>query len=193
MDDILRAEDTITASLGFNPPPIEDGVKIDGWFTAVCHDKDGNELWREEFPNTVVTVGVNAMLDAALAGAAYTVTGPFMGLISATPTTANADTMASHAGWTEVGLANAPTYTAPRKTCAWSAASARAKPLSAGLVFTFTGSGTVGGAFIVYGSGAVSTLDNTSGTLFSAGAFTGGNQAVVSTNTITVSYTVTAT
>jgi len=176
MDDILRAEDTITASLGFNPPPIEDGVKIDGWFTAVCHDKDGNELWREEFPNTVVTVGVNAMLDAALAGAAYTVTGPFMGLISATPTTANADTMASHAGWT-----------------AWSAASARAKPLSAGLVFTFTGSGTVGGAFIVYGSGAVSTLDNTSGTLFSAGAFTGGNQAVVSTNTITVSYTVTAT
>jgi len=193
MDDRLIAQEAIGCSLGFNPPPVDDAVKIHGWFTAVCRDKDGNELWHEEFPNTVVTVGVNAMLDAALAGSAYTVTGPFMGLISATPTTANADTMASHAGWTEVGLANAPTYSVGRKTCAWSAASARAKALSAGLVFTFTGSGTVGGAFIVYGSGAVATIDNTSGTLFSAGAFTGGNQAVVSTNTITVSYTVTVT
>lgn len=193
MNDQLKAQDAIGCALGFNPPPIDDAVKIHGWFTAVCHDKDGNELWREEFPNTVVTVGVNAMLDAALAGSAYTVTGPFMGLISATPTTANADTLASHAGWTEVGLANAPTYSVGRKTCVWSAASARAKALSAGLVFTFTGGGTVGGAFIVYGSGAVATIDNTSGTLFSAGAFTGGNQAVVSTNTITVSYTVTVT
>ena len=48
--------------------------------------------------------------------------------------------------------------------------------------------GTVKGVFIVYGSGAVSTIDSTTGVLYSAGLFTGGDQAVVNTNTVTVTY-----
>ena len=54
----------------------------------------------------------------------------------------------------------------------------------------YGGVGTVGGAFICYGSGAVSTIDNTGGTLWSAGAFTGGNRAVNPGDTLTVSYSV---
>jgi hypothetical protein len=148
--------------------------------------------WDQLARNTVVTVGKNAMLDAALAGSAYTVAGPYMGLIGAVGYSAisAADTMASHAGWTEGGTANAPTYTGPRKTIAWSAASAGAKAPSSAPVFAITGTGTAKGVFMVYGTGALSTIDNTSGVLFSAGLFSGGDQAVVNTNTLTVTYSI---
>lgn len=147
-------------------------------------------MWSDVFANVVCTIGKNVMLDAALAGSAYTVVGPYMGLISSTSYSAVAvgDTMASHAGWLEAGATNAPTYTAPRKTCAWSAASGGSKALSASLSFSMTGTGTVKGCFIVYGTGALSTIDNTAGTLYSAGLFTGGDQPVVNGNTLAVSY-----
>jgi hypothetical protein len=156
----------------------------------MLEDIPQQQVWAGLFPNVVCTVGKNVMLDAALAGSAYTVVGPYMGLISSTSYTAvaAADTMTAHAGWLEAGAANAPTYTAPRKTCAWSAASAGAKALSASLSFAMTGAGTVKGCFIVYGTGALSTIDNTAGTLYSAGTFTGGDQPVVNGNTLAVSY-----
>ena len=146
--------------------------------------------WEDEFPNTVDTVGKNLAWNTIFAGSAYTVTGPYMGLISATPTTVAGDTMTSHAGWNEVGGANAPQYTAPRKTIAWNAAAAGAIANSGSLTFAMTAVGTVGGAFIVFGAGAVSTIDNTGGTLWSAGAFTGGNRAVNIGDTLTVAYSV---
>lgn len=142
--------------------------------------------WQESFDNVVCTLGKNYLLDNGLAGSAFTAAF-FLGLISSVSYTAvsAADTMASHAGWLEAGATNAPTFSGARKTAAWSAASAGSKALSAGLVFTFTGTGTVKGAFLT----TVSTVDGTTGTLYSAGLFTGGDQPVVSTNTLTVSYT----
>lgn len=169
-----------------------ENAEAHGHFEAECFDKDGVLKWRDAIENVVTTVGKNLALDTYLAGAAYTVTGPFMGLISSVGYGAGpvaGDTMASHAGWTEAGLANAPTYTAPRKTAAWNAAAAGAKSLSAALSFAITGSGTVKGAFLVYGTGAVSTIDNTAGTLYSGGLFTGGDKVVVATDTLNVSYT----
>jgi hypothetical protein len=162
-----------------------------GIYHIICKDKDGNVKWEDTADNVVTTVGKNLALDTYLAGSAYTVTGPFIGLISSVGYSAVAagDTMASHAGWTEAGNANAPTYTAPRKTAAWSAASSGSKTLSANSSFAITGSGTVKGCFLVFGSGAVSTIDNTSGVLYSAGLFTGGDKAVVNTDTLSVSYT----
>lgn len=155
----------------------------------VMESIDQRTMWTDEFDNVVATVGKNYALDAYLQTAA-TIVGPFMGLISLTSFTAvaAADTMASHAGWLEAGGVNAPTYTAPRKTAAWSAATAGSKSLSAALSFAMTGSGTVKGCFIVLGTGALSTLDNTAGTLYSAGLFTGGDQPVVNGNTLNVSY-----
>lgn len=146
--------------------------------------------WVEDCPNVVCTVGKNVALDAYLAGSSYTVTGPYMGLINTNASSAVAgDTMASHAGWLEVGNANAPTYTSPRKTVAWSAASSGSKATSAALSFAITSSGTVGGCFLVFFTGAVSTIDNTSGTLYSAGAFTGGSKTVSNGDTLNVTYT----
>lgn len=169
----------------------EEAVKIRGRYVVECRDKDGNLKWSDVIENVVTTVGKNAALDAFLAGSGYTVTGPYMGLISSTSfsAVAAADTMSSHGGWLEAGNANTPTYSGTRKTAAWSAASGGSKALSAALSFTFTGSGTVKGCFIVFGSGAVNTIDNTSGVLYSAGLFSGGDRAVVSTDVLNVSYT----
>lgn len=138
-----------------------------------------------EFPNVVTTFGKNYLLDNGLAGSAYTAAF-YMGLISSVSysAVAAADTMASHAGWLEAGATNAPTYSGSRKTAAWASASAGSKALSAGLVFTFTGAGTVKGCFL----NTVATVDGTTGTLYSAGLFTGGDQPVVATNTLTVTY-----
>lgn len=168
-----------------------ESANAEGVYHVECYGPDGKLKWSDIIGNTVVTVGKNLALDTYLAGAAYTVVGPYMGLISSVSFTAisAADTMASHTGWTEAGNANAPTYTSPRKTAAWSAASGGSKALSAALAFAITSSGTVKGCFLVYGSGALTTIDNTAGTLYSAGLFSGGDKVVGNGDTINVSYT----
>lgn len=141
--------------------------------------------------NLVTTVGKNHMLDNELAGSAYTAAW-YLGLISSASYSAVAagDTMSSHAGWLEAGAANAPTYSeSARRTAAWSAAASGSKALSSALVFTFTGSGTVKGSFL----SSVATKDGTTGILLSAGLFTGGDQPVVATNTLSVSYSLSLT
>jgi hypothetical protein len=168
----------------------QEGVTLKGKYDFECYDKDGNLKWKDTIENVVCTVGKNTALDAFLAGSAYTVVGPFMGLISSVGYGAGpvvGDTMASHPGWTEAGGANAPTYTAPRKTAAWSAASAGSKALSAALVFSITATGQINGAFMVYGTGALSTIDNTAGVLLSAGAFA-AFKSVSNGDTLNVSY-----
>jgi hypothetical protein len=161
-----------------------------GRYEVECIGADGKLKWRDTIENVVCTVGKNLMLDTAFAGAAYTVTGPFMGLISSVSFTgvAAGDTMASHAGWLEAGGANAPTYTGNRKTAAWLAASGGAKTLSAALSFAITSSGTAKGAFLVYGSGALDIKDNTGGVLWSAGTFSTGDKAVVNGDTLNCNY-----
>ena len=169
---------------------IGEQAEARGRYDVECIGADGRLKWRETIENVVATVGKNLALDTFLAGSAYTVTGPFMGLISATSWSAVSagDTMASHAGWLEAGGANVPTYTGNRPTVAWSAAASGSKATSAALSFAITGSGTIKGAFIVFGSGAVATKDSTAGTLWSAGTFAAGDKAVVASDTLNVNY-----
>lgn len=169
---------------------IHDRLRATGHFSFRCFDCWGRLRWRREFDNVVVTVGKNFALDTYLAGAAYTVTGPFMGLISNAGFTVGpvaADTMTSHAGWAEAGGANAPTYTAPRPTVTWGAAIGGTKSADP-VIFNITGAGTIEGGFIVFGPGALATIDNTGGTLYSAGLFVGGAALVGSGDTVNVLY-----
>lgn len=175
---------------------IFDICMAEGVYTARCVDSQGNLKWEDTIENTVMTEGKNLALDTFLAGAAYTVTGPYMGLISSVSYTAiaAADTAAQINGtnqWKEAGSGvNFPLYTTPRKTCAWSAAAAGAKALSAALSFPIiTTGGTVKGCFIIFGSGALTTIANTAGTLWSAGTFTGGDKVLDVGDTLQVSYT----
>lgn len=165
-------------------------VGLSGYYTATCVDKDGNVKWSDRIQNTVTTVGKNSILDVYL-GASTQITAWYLGLISSTTfsATAAADTMASHGGWLEAGLANTPTYSqAARPTTSWSAASSGSKALSAAVAFSITGSGTVKGAFL----NSVATKDGTLGTLYSAGVFTAGDKVVSNGDTVNVSYTATA-
>lgn len=165
------------------------------WVRAAAIRRDADlipvkSLWKADAPNTVVTIGKNYILDNALAGSAFTA-AYYLGLISSTSYSAIAagDTMSSHSGWLEAGVANAPTYSqGARPTTAWSSASSGSKALSSALSFSITGTGTVKGAFMTTNS----TKDGTTGTLISAGLFSGGDQPVVNGNTLNVSYTMSA-
>jgi hypothetical protein len=162
-----------------------NGKKVLADFLAIPIE----QKWAEDCPNVVTTVGKNYALDGYLQ-TAVTIVGPYMFLINTNASAAVVgDTMASHAGWLEVGATNDPDYTAPRKTCAWSAAAAGSKALSSALSFAMLNAGTVGGCGIVLGTGAVSTIDSTAGVLYSAGAFTGGSKTVGNGDTLNVSYT----
>ena len=146
-------------------------------------------LWDGEAPNVVTDVGALDLLDKYMKGSAYTQTIR-MGL-KGTGTAVVGDTQASHAGWLEQGLANAPTYTGNRKdvtmnsaTGAGAGSRSSASPTQA---FAITSSGTVHGCFL--NNGGSSTKDNTTGILFSAGDFSGGSRAVINGDTLNVTFT----
>ena len=144
--------------------------------------------WTEAFDNLVTTAGKNDMLDKYLAGSAYTAAW-YIGLIGSTSYTTGAavtDTMASHGGWAE----DVEYSQAARPTTAWSAAAAGSKALSAACVFSINGDGTtIKGCFL----NSVATKSGTTGTLFSAGLFTGGDKVLANGDTLNVSYTATLT
>lgn len=168
----------------------DERVEARGIYFIECIGANGKLKWQDKAQNLVTTVGKNEVLDKALAGLSYTVTGPYLGLISSTSYSAVAisDTMSSHGGWTEAGGTNAPTYSGNRKTTVWASASAGAKALTAPLSFAITSSGTVKGCFMVFGAAATNTVDGTAGILLSAGLFTGGDKAVANGDTLNVSY-----
>lgn len=191
--------DSAVATLQANAVNAET-VGIEGHYVVECRDAQGNLKWTEEFPNLVNAVGKQLMLDTLLGGSSYSVTGPYLGLISgASPTFAAADTMSSHGGWTEF-----TNYTvggsAVRGTAVFAAASSTGTTPSnvttaAATAITYTitgGGGTVGGCFLVLGSGASSSQGNTGGTLYSAGAFTTA-KVTTAGDTVSVTYSTTAT
>jgi hypothetical protein len=174
------------ASVGRNSGMSEQ-ADAHGFYTVECRDANGNLKWTDVIDNLVTTAGKNFALDTILAGSGYTAAW-CMGLLSSVSYTgiSAADTMASHAGWTEAGSANAPTYSqSARPAPAWSAASSGNKATSVGVVFSITSAGTVKGCFLT----TVSTKDGTTGTLYSAGLFSGGDKVLANADTLSVSYT----
>ena len=192
--------DQAVISLGANAISNES-VGIEGHYVVECRDANGNLKWEEQFPNLVNAVGKQLLLNTLLTtSGTYTTVGPFLGLISgASPTFAASDTMTSHAGWTEF-TAYTVTGSAVRGTAVFGTATSTGTSPSnvttstaTAITYTITGAGgTVGRCFLVTGSGATSTLGNTGGTLYSAGAF---SVAKVTTagDTVSVTYQTTAT
>ena len=184
--DRIAAVDNAEAACKYNTTP-DDVMSIQGLYHAVCYDAQGNVKWEDDIKNLVTTVGKNLTLDTILGNSAA---GAVVMGLKGTGTAAIGDTQASHAGWLEVGLANAPTYSGNRKTPSFSAATGGVKSTSAASTFSITSTGTVAGCFINIGGSA--TIDNTTGTLFSAGDFS-SSKSVVSGDSIAVSYSATLT
>jgi len=177
---------------------VPEGMGIEGWYEVVCHDKDGNLKWEEKFPNLVVAVGKQLMLDTLLKGSSYTVVGPYLGLISNTFTASASDTMGSHT-WTEFtaytvgGSAVRGTAVFGSSTSTGSTPSNVTSSTATAITYTITGSGgTVYGCFLVTGTGAVSTQGSTAGILYSEGLF-GTAKTTTAGDTVSVTYSTTAT
>jgi len=192
--------DSAIATLNTNAISAED-MGVHGHYHVVCRDKDGNIKWEEEFPNLVVAIGKQLMLDTLLrTSGTYTTVGPFLGLTNATLTPAATDTMTTLVG----GGKEFTNYTvggsAVRGTAVFAASSSSGTTPSnvttstaSAITYTITGAGgTVYGCFLVTGTGASSAQSNTSGTLYSEGNF---STAKVTTagDTVSVTYSTTAT
>ena len=189
--------DSAVATLQANAV-IPEGMGVEGFYQIECRDAQGNLKWEEEFPNLVVAIGKQLLLDTLQrTSGTYTTVGPFLGLINNSTTFAAADTMTSKT-WTEL-----TTYTvggnAVRGTAVFAAASSSGTTPSnvttstaTAITYTMTGSATVYGCFLVTGTGAVSTISSTAGTLYSEGNFSTA-KTVTSGDTVTVTYSTTAT
>lgn len=159
-----------------------EDAKAAGYFEIVCRDKHGNEKWRDTAKNLIVNAGLNYLLDAGLSGGTP-VTSWFLGLTAGSPTIAAGNTMGSHAGWTEVTA-----YDEANRQ-AWSEAGPSSQSISnsgSPAVFTISANGTtIGGLFLT----SSNTKGGTTGTLFSAAAFSAGNKLLDDNDTLTVTYT----
>lgn len=176
-------QDIISSTLESNKTASE-GTRAGGVFHAQCFDQDGNLKWEEKSHNLVVNQGLKDMNDKYFSGAAYTATW-FIGLVTGPgsgTTFAAADTLASHAGWTEF-----TNYSGNRGAITFGAATLADPSVitnSVAVQFTITGAGgTVAGAFLA------SVATGTSGILFSESDFQApGDRAVVSGDVLNVTY-----
>lgn len=168
-----------------------EALHATGTYLFECYDALGRFRWRALAPNVVTIVGRNFALDTYLSGVGYTVTGPYIGLIASNLYTGVSvtDTMASHPGWLEAGISQNPHIASGRGTPTFAAASAGSKATAATASFNITSDGTLKGGFLVFGPGATNVIESTTGTLYSAGLFVGGDQLVHNADTLNVSYT----
>jgi hypothetical protein len=182
-----KATDVVSSGLTCNTKAGED-AKATGLFEIKCHDKDGNLKWEAQSKNLVVNVGLQYMAGTALDGTTARLTTWYLGLYGAASSNnpAAADTMASHAGWTEVtAYSNANRVTATFVTATTANPSVVTNSASPA-VFNINGSATVGGAFLT----SENTKGGTTGTLFSAADFgSPGDRSVVNSDTLSVTYT----
>lgn len=159
-------------------------IHLGGVYRVECVRPDGTVAWSDTFRNLVTTAGKNLALDTVLSGSAYTAAW-YLSLIDAAGYSAVAagDTAASHAGWAEfTGYSNS-TRPAP----SWGSASGGSKA-STTTSFNINAGGTVKGAILISNS----TKGGTTGTLYSAGLFSGGDKVVASGDTLNVTYTASA-
>ena len=181
-----KAQDSVSASLVAKKGTTER-VGAGGVFTVTCVGPDGVEKWSDTVHNLVVNQGLQDMNSKYFQGSGYTAAW-YLGLVQGPgsgTTYAAGNTLASHAGWTELTPGTA--YTGNRKAVTFGTATTAdpsvidnsGSPSSFAMLVNST---VVAGAFLC------SVATGTSGVLFSAGDFTGGDKTVDSGDTLNVTY-----
>lgn len=176
-----KAEVAVTRNRG-----AEDKLGLRGRFQIEHLDKDGNLLGTYDFPNDITNQGKNSIFEIMFHdGTQIANSSWFIGLISNSgySALAAADTMASHAGWTEfTGYSQATRV-------AWGAGAAASQSITNASPATFdvNASGTVKGVFVVSNS----TKGGTTGTLWATALFS-ADVPVSNGDQLRVTYTVSA-
>jgi hypothetical protein len=182
----IYATDVVSSGLTCNTKAGE-AAQATGVFEIKCHDKDGNLKWEAQSKNLVVNAGLAYMAGSALTSVAQ-ITTWYLGLYGAgaSNTPAAGDTMASHAGWTEVTAYSNGTRVTATFVTATTANPSVVTNTASPAVFNINGTTTVGGAFLTSND----TKGGTTGTLFSAADFgSPGDRNVVNGDTLSVTYT----
>jgi hypothetical protein len=181
--EFSSAKDQVSAAL-VTRPALGETVGAGGVYTVTCVGADGVEKWSDTFHNLVMNGGLANMNGVYFAASAQSTTW-YLGLVTGPgsgTTYAAGDTLASHSGWTEN-----TDYSGNRKAVTFGSATTAnpsvitnsASPTS----FSMSGTATIAGAFLC------NVASGTSGVLFSAGDFTGGDKSVASGDTLNVTYT----
>jgi hypothetical protein len=186
LNDKASSQDIISAMLT-RAADADGHAKAGGVFTIECRNSEGNLKWSEALHNLVVNVGLQDMNAKYFSGSSYTATW-YIGLYGAAASNnpAAADTMSSHAGWTEI----VPYSNATRPACTFGTATTADPSVitnsASPAAFTINATATVGGAFLTSNN----TKSGTTGILFSASDFAApGDRVVASGDTLNVTYT----
>jgi hypothetical protein len=184
-NETARSTDIVAAALA-TAKPVTEGAGAAGVYTLQCFDKDGKLKWEESSHNLVVNQGLQDMNAKYFAGSGYTAAW-FIGLYGAAASNnpVAGDTAASHTFTEVVPYSNATRPAATFGTATTANPSVQTNSASPAS-FTINATSTVGGAFLISNS----TKSGTSGVLFSASDFQfPGDRAVVSGDTLNVTYT----
>lgn len=186
--EFSSTKDQVSATL-VTKPGLSDAVGAGGVYTVTCIGPDGVEKWSDTFHNLVVNQGLANMNNVYFASGTQSTTW-YLGLVTGpgSGTTYSAtDTLASHGATGSGGWTENTDYTGNRKAVTFGSATSAnpsvitnsASPSS----FAMNGTATIAGAFLC------NVASGTSGVLFSAGDFTGGDKSVASGDTLNVTYT----
>jgi hypothetical protein len=154
-------------------------------YDVQCFDENGDLKWEDGFDNLVTNAGRDDLVNKYFKGSSYTAAW-YVGIIEDTSFSAyaNADTLASHAGWTECTA-----YSGSRKAATFGSSSGTTTVSldnsGSPAAFAINATKTVKGCFLCTAS------SGTSGVLYSAGGFTGGDRSVVNGDTLNVTVTLT--
>lgn len=162
-------------------------LKGGGIFTVRCRDKEGNLKWEQKSHNLVVNVGLADMNTKYFKGSGYTAAW-YIGIYgpAASNNPSSTDTMASHAGWTEVTAYSNATRPAATFGAATTADPSVIANSASPAQFLVNASANVGGAFLTTGD----LPGGSSGTLFSASDFAApGDRTVQNGDVLSVTYT----
>jgi hypothetical protein len=184
--DKAKSSDWVNTALA-KAGSADNKLRAGGIFTVTCRDKDGNLKWESKSKNLVVNEGLADMNTKYFLGSGYTAAW-YIGIYgpAATNDPSSSDTMASHAGWTEV-----TDYTNSTRPLAVFGGATTADPSviansASPAQFLIDASANVGGAFLTTGD----LPGGSSGILFSASDFQApGDRVVQNGDTLNVTYT----
>lgn len=176
MDETARSHCRAEAGLILHPDADAEVLTAPSLIYRVeCVGPDGVVKWIEEFENLVTTVGKTDIVDKYLKGSAYT--AAWYLLLKGAGSAAAGDTLASHAGWSEL-----TPYSGNRPAITWGTTSSGSNTSSA-VSISITATATVAGA------GICTVNTGTSGTLYSAGDFS-ASRGVASGDTLNCTMTI---
>jgi hypothetical protein len=187
-NDVFALADYASAGLVARPS-LEDSVSAPrATFDIECLDGEGQVKWVERIENMVFTAGKLDLLNVYF-GATSKPAAWYLLLKSTAAGEAAADTLATHAGWTEItnlyAAANRPTITF---TAATTVSTVNGQIQGTATTGTLSGGGTVTGCGVTQTQAKATTT----GVLYNAGDFS-ASRTVASGDTLNVTVTLTIT